>query len=514
MKASKHDGNTGHYSDHIIHGTRRLHVYISLLLSSMVSHGNAPQALRISTLVPIPKNKRKSLNDSNNYRAIALSSVLGKLLDRIILSKYYDNFVTSDYQYGFKKQHSTVNCTFVVNEVIQYYLNNSTNVYTILLDASRAFDRVNYIKLFRLLLRRRLCPVVTRFLANMYTSQSVRVKWGNVISPQVLVSNGVKQGGVISPILFIVYMDELLNNLCMSGVGCHVGNKYCASFGYADDVILLAPTLHSMKILLSICELFAKEYDVLFNPDKSKLLVYNVNPKVNDPVHISFMNGIIKQSETEQHLGNTIGTGYNDVMINNTVKDFYVKVNMVLAHFSHAASHVRYKLFKSYCMSLYGCQLWDMQSKSIEQFYVAWRKSVRRILGIPPMTHCILLHSIAEDKCIQEQLCQRFIKCIQSMLKSSNVISKLCVQLAASGSRSSVSNNISFVCKLFNISREVICTDNTHIQHLHVNVTEATVHASIIRELLYMKYCGDITIEPFILSMNEINALIKSLCCD
>ena len=94
------------------------------------------------------KNKRKSLNDSSNYRAIALSSVFGKRLDRVILSKHYDTFATSDYQYGLQKQHSTVHCTFVVKEVIQYYLNNSTDVNTILLGASQAFDCVNYVKLF------------------------------------------------------------------------------------------------------------------------------------------------------------------------------------------------------------------------------------------------------------------------------------------------------------------------------------------------------------------------------
>jgi len=102
MKGSKHDGQTGHYSDHIINGTRKLHVFLSLLFSSMILYRCAPDGLHLSTLIPIPKNKRKSLNDSNNYRAIALSSVLGKLLDRIILSKYQDKFATCDFQYGFE----------------------------------------------------------------------------------------------------------------------------------------------------------------------------------------------------------------------------------------------------------------------------------------------------------------------------------------------------------------------------------------------------------------------------
>ena len=138
----KHDGDKGHFSDHVSKGPTRLHVYISLLFNAMISHGCVPHDFLLSTLVPIPKNKRKSLNKSDNYRAIALSSILGKLLDVILLKKCQHVFKSSDLQFGFKKKHSTNQCTFVVNEVLQYYANNNTNVLITLLDASKAFDRV------------------------------------------------------------------------------------------------------------------------------------------------------------------------------------------------------------------------------------------------------------------------------------------------------------------------------------------------------------------------------------
>ena len=515
MKCNKHDGLTGHYSDHIINGSNTLFVFLSLLFSSMLTHGCASDGLKISTLVPIPKNKRKSLNDSNNYRAIALSSVIGKLLDRIFLSKYCDSFATSDYQYGFKKQHSTVNCTFVANEIIQYYLNNSTNVYAVLLDASKAFDRVNYVKLFKLLLKRNLSPVVTRFLANLYTSQTIRVKWGNSTSDQAHVSNGVKQGGVISPILFIIYMDELLNKLCKSGIGCHVGSTYCGSLGYADDVILLAPTLQSLKKLLSICEKFAEDYDVLFNSEKSKLLLYTYNKILSDDMSIKFMNGSITQSHNEKHLGNVIGAGSNNIMVNNTVNDFYVKVNMVLSHFAHAAPHIRYNLFKTYCMSLYGCQLWDLQSKATDKFYVAWRKSTRRILGVPPHTHCNLLHRIADDKSIKLQLYGRLINFIQLMYKSSNLITNLCLKLATLGSTSNMSNNISVVSRYFNMSRTYICNNSIpYIDLMNEKNIEIEAKAEIIRELLLAKHNLNINGESFVLDCTEIDTIVTHLCTD
>ena len=160
-----------------------------------------------------------------------------------------------------KNQHSTVHCTFVLKEVIENDLNNSTDVYIVLLDANRTFDSVNYVKLFTLFIKHHLSPTVARFLANIYTSQCIRVKWDDFISDHVPVVNGVKQGRVLSPIVFIIYLDERLRKLSLCDVGCYVGNMYYGSFGYADDAILLVPTLYSVKKLLCICEAFAKDDD-------------------------------------------------------------------------------------------------------------------------------------------------------------------------------------------------------------------------------------------------------------
>ena len=99
VKPGKSAGSCGYSSDHIIHGSYLLRSHITSLFNVIISHGFAPMDFRLSTLIPIPKNKRKSRNDSDNYRAIALSSILGKMLDHLLLVKYDDVFNTSDMQY-------------------------------------------------------------------------------------------------------------------------------------------------------------------------------------------------------------------------------------------------------------------------------------------------------------------------------------------------------------------------------------------------------------------------------
>ncbi len=84
----------------------------------------------------------------------------------------------------------------------------------------------------------------------------------------------LNKGGVFSPILFAIYMDELLIRLKKSGVGCHIGNVFVAALVCADDVTLICPTLKSLNMLINLCEEFTKEYNVAFNGTKTKLLVF------------------------------------------------------------------------------------------------------------------------------------------------------------------------------------------------------------------------------------------------
>ena len=108
----------------------------------------------------------------------------------------------------------------------------------------------------------------------MYLNQACCVKWNSKNSSDFTVSNGVKQGAVISPILFSAYMDILFKQLKHNGIGCHVGPVYAGAFGYADDVALVAPSLYSLKCMIATCEEFAKKHQITFNPTKSKIAMF------------------------------------------------------------------------------------------------------------------------------------------------------------------------------------------------------------------------------------------------
>ena len=176
----------------------------------------------------------------------------------------------------------------------------------LLLDASKAFDRIEYASLFNQIRSRNMCPVVLRLIMNMYILQKMQVRLSNSLSNKFTVGNGVKQGRVLSPILFTVYIDNLIETLKQRNVGCKIGNKFLGVFGYADDLTLLCPTLSGLREMLNICEDYAKDYNILFNASKSKLMYFGKNDvNCHD---VLFMSNGSKIDYVQQcvHLGTTI----------------------------------------------------------------------------------------------------------------------------------------------------------------------------------------------------------------
>ena len=164
LKNDKRDGLQDFYSNHITNASGRMHILLTLLVNSMVIHGHWPPELQNSTIVSIPKDNRGSLSNSENYRGIALSNCKCKIIDKVLLDKYSALLATSSLQFAFKKHHSTVLCTAILLETVSYFKKRNSNVYSCLLDASKAFARINHGKLFRLLLQRGMPPLIVRFL--------------------------------------------------------------------------------------------------------------------------------------------------------------------------------------------------------------------------------------------------------------------------------------------------------------------------------------------------------------
>ena len=109
-------------------------------------------------------------------------------------------------------------------------------------------------------------------------TQPMCIKWGKISSAYFNVFNGVRQGGVLSPKLFAIYVDNLSQDLAMCKSGCYIDDQCINHHMYADDIYLLAPSAHVLQRMLDLCFDFSIRNDIKFNPIKTVCIVFK--PKI------------------------------------------------------------------------------------------------------------------------------------------------------------------------------------------------------------------------------------------
>ncbi len=162
-------------------------------------------------------------------------------------------------------------------------------------------------------------------IINICVHSSDTSKLGTNTSPKVEATNGVKQGGVLSPILFSVYVDGLFHRLKKSGVGCQMSNYFIGCLLFADDITLLCP-----KKMVTICEEDATEFNVKCNVKKSKLLIFKGKQCKISIQKIKINGDTIHSSEIEDHLGHTTIVSNKDSKISAAIACFWKTFNLLL----------------------------------------------------------------------------------------------------------------------------------------------------------------------------------------
>ena len=175
-------------------------------------------------------------------------------------------------------------CVFMFNQVAEYSRNLSSSVHVCFLDASKAFERVNHWVLLNKMFVCQVSSVVISFLKFWFTEQSFCVKWGNATSDVSTVTNGLRQDGILSPILFNMYLDCLSLNLSASNFGFKFVDKTVNHLMYADDPTLFAPSAKGLQKLLDTCETYANTHEMVFNSKKSVFMC--IEAKRHKPMHI------------------------------------------------------------------------------------------------------------------------------------------------------------------------------------------------------------------------------------
>ena len=386
VKNGKSSGLDNLYGEHFKHSHAKVHVLLSLVFNAMIIHGHLPSSFMDSIIVPLVKDKKGDITSVDNYRPLAITCVTSKIFEIILLERYSALLSTTDNQFGFKPKHSTEMCTFVLKQVIEYYISLSSPVFICYLDASKAFDKVNHWHLFSKLIDRKVPHLIVRLLVRWYTQQSFVVQWSGVLSQHFTVTNGVRQGGILSPIFFNLYMDKLSCMLNDSRIGCHINDTCVNHLFYADDSVIMAPSASALQKLLNLCEDFASTQELSFNVKKTFCMC--IKPKwLKELVLPKFIlnDRILSTVDTQKYLGIYItDTLADDKDMNRQMKGIFARGNSLIKRFKQCSDEVKVKLFKAYCTSFYCMSLWTKYSitKSLSAVKRAYNSIFRNFMHI------------------------------------------------------------------------------------------------------------------------------------
>ena len=249
-----------------------------LFFNKLFSHATQPKILSINYLKPIFKKGDNS--DPENYRGIAVGSALTKVFSLIILDRLetmtQNSHPISPNQIGFKKSHRTSDHIFVLKTIINKIVkNNKKKLYVAFIDFRKAYDKINRTLLFLKLQKLGINGLLYKNIKALYESVIYLIRvTGGTLEP-IHSKFGLKQGGVLSPLLFNLYIDdirELFDNKCDPVT---LFNDPISHLLYADDLALLSTTQSGLNECLHRLERFCTTWQLEVNIKKSNIIIFN-----------------------------------------------------------------------------------------------------------------------------------------------------------------------------------------------------------------------------------------------
>ena len=393
------EGHDGIHTIFLREMSEDLSLLVSFFMNASYNHCFIPEELLTGDINPTIKDPKGNATESANYRPVMQSSCLLKLFEIHLLEILSEKLVFNSRQFGFRKNTSTTDACLILKETIYNYIaSKKERVYGLFVDLSKAFDNVDHFQLGQILLQSKIPPDIVLFILHYLRNQEARIVWNGEMGEYIPVEKGVRQGGILSPLLFKLYIDDVLNEISAGGDGCKFGVLQMNILAYADDLVLLARSRSQLGRLYKILEKGMNERKLLINKNKSKCIVFDKCSGNIMEDNIEICDTMFEVVKKYKYLGHIIQNNLLDLEdVEYRLNAFYGKFNWLFRNFKNVSIDVFYFLFKSFCVPDYGLPLWNLgeivKRQIFKTFEVAFSKSLKRMLGVPLSTSS---HAVAD----------------------------------------------------------------------------------------------------------------------
>lgn len=372
------DGITG---EHLKYGkSETLCSILSSLFTYLLSWQIVPHTFKVGVIVPVLKKPTLNPNDPANYRPITLSCALSKVMELLLLPK--DN--VSNTQFGFRKGRGTSFACTMFNDIKSYFEYKKSPLYACSLDAEKCFDSICHKSLF-FKLWGKIPSEHWLLLYRWYGNLKAMVKWKYGFSNCFNVTKGTRQGSLLSPQLFNIFINDLLLELEESSHKVRIGSCSFNSFAYADDITLLCTTAPGLQCLINMCSSYARRWRFRFGINKTKCFIIAGNELCEEPRwHLN--NELINNVDILEILGVQFDSKGESHVQNRSEKcrrQFY-SLRDVGMGFPGCSSDVKSYVWRTMCQPVltYGFDCLVMSKNSMRQLEKVQGNLIKQSLGL------------------------------------------------------------------------------------------------------------------------------------
>ena len=347
------------------------------LTNSVISGSKFPDCLKIARVTPLFKKGSKT--DPNNYRPISILPALSKVIEKILTKQiraFMEDFnLFTDTQYGFREKRNTTGALNRLFEKIYFNLDAGQITYGIFLDFSKAFDTVNHEILLKKLEFYNFSQTSINLLKSYLSKRQQCVEINSFRSSLKDVSVGVPQGSILGPLLFLIFINDLVN--CAPALDCII---------FADDTSIFSTDYHKLKTEIAKIQKWCISNKLILNSQKTLLVPFK-NPNKTSLLPTNFFSidsNYISTSEKIQFLGITID---QNISFTNHIKTLCRKLNVVNLMMKHLRRFVDKKTIIDvyytffYPLVIYGLEFWGHTGTfELNKILLIQKKALRIIL--------------------------------------------------------------------------------------------------------------------------------------
>lgn len=436
LKAGKSAGPDQIVNEMLKQGSDVVIDFLVDLFNQLFDTGTFPREWSKSVIVPI--HKKGDVNKTDNYRGVALTSIVGKVYTHILnkrLTKWTEqNNKIVEEQAGFRAGHSTVDHIFTLFSIVQRFLQKNSKLYVAFVDFRKAFDCVDRTTLWHVLRKAGIHGKLYYAVKGVYNTVLACVRDKNTYTQYFTCPRGVKQGCLLSPLMFSFFVNELA--IEVSAYGRHgiqllPGCIEIFLLLFADDIILLSNTVIGLQNQLNHLKAEADRLHLTVNLDKTNVMVFRGGGHLADREKWHYGDEEVKVTNCYKYLGLTFTTRLS---VNSALTEVCRKGRMGVMEILKSLKKLNcidpgifWKLFDAQIEPVltYAAEVWGLEenARQVEKVHTF---AIKRFLGVPLHSSNQLVYGETGRYPLYIRI---YVKCVKYWLKLMKLpISRICRQ--------------------------------------------------------------------------------------